>query len=234
MQIPWLERNHFLAQGRIVFSALPPVRREEGLSQACFARALFFLEESAYDLITSTGPNSSYHHLRGSDFSIWMTLRALRIHSTGTEKFTPAPFPGGLRACAVQGLNEDPLLFEVLFICHRFYPSFFYFIFLFVLDFVIHWNETSMGLHVFPIPIPPPTSLSTRSLLVFPVHQVRALVLCIQPGLLICFTLDNIQVSLLFSWNIPPSLSPTESKRLFYKSVSFFSVLHIGLSLTSF
>ena len=36
--------------------------------------------------------------------------------------------------------------------------------FLFVVDFVIHWNETAMGLHVFPIPIPPPTSLSTRSL----------------------------------------------------------------------
>ena len=33
-----------------------------------------------------------------------------------------------------------------------------------VVDFVIHWNETAMGLHVFPIPIPPPTSLSTRSL----------------------------------------------------------------------
>ena len=38
-------------------------------------------------------------------------------------------------------------------------------IFLFEVDFVIHWNETAMGLHVFPIPIPPPTSLSTRSLL---------------------------------------------------------------------
>ena len=38
------------------------------------------------------------------------------------------------------------------------------FFFLFVMDFVIHWNETAMGLHVFPIPIPPPTSLSTRSL----------------------------------------------------------------------
>ena len=38
------------------------------------------------------------------------------------------------------------------------------FFFLFVVNFVIHWNETSMGLHVFPIPIPPPTSLSTRSL----------------------------------------------------------------------
>ena len=31
-----------------------------------------------------------------------------------------------------------------------------------------------MDLHVFPIPIPPPTSFSTRSLWVFPVHQARA------------------------------------------------------------
>ena len=36
--------------------------------------------------------------------------------------------------------------------------------FFIVVDFVIHWNETAMGSHVFPIPIPPPTSLSTRSL----------------------------------------------------------------------
>ena len=40
--------------------------------------------------------------------------------STGTEEPTPAPFPGGLRACTVQGLDEDPLLFEVFFICHMF------------------------------------------------------------------------------------------------------------------
>ena len=38
----------------------------------------------------------------------------------------------------------------------------FFLFFLFVVNFVIHWNETAMGLHVFPIPIPPPTSLSTR------------------------------------------------------------------------
>ena len=33
---------------------------------------------------------------------------------------------------------------------------FFFFFFLFVVNFVIHWNKTAMGLHVFPIPIPPP------------------------------------------------------------------------------
>ena len=53
--------------------------------------------------------------------------------------------------------------------------------------FVIHWHESAMDIHVFPIPIPPPTSFSTRSLWVFPVHQVRALVSCIQPGLHLTF-----------------------------------------------
>ena len=75
-------------------------------------------------------------------------------------------------------------------------------------------------------PLPPPSLLnpsgSTRSLWVFPVHQARAHVSCIPPGLVICFTLDNIHVSMLFSWNIPPSPSPTESKSLFYTSVSLF------------
>ena len=85
----------------------------------------------------------------------------------------------------------------------------------------LKWN--SHGFTCIPHPdIPPPTSLSTRSLQVFPVHQVRALVSCIQPGLVICFTLDNMHVSMLFSWTIPPSPSPTESKRLFYTSVSLF------------
>ena len=88
--------------------------------------------------------------------------------------------------------------------------------------FVIHRHESAMDIHVFPILIPPPTSLSTQSLWVFPVHQARALVSCIQPGLVNCFTLDNIHVSMLFSWNIPPSPSPTESKSLFYTSVSLF------------
>ena len=98
----------------------------------------------------------------------------------------------------------------------------FYFIYLFLVVFVIHWHESAMDIHVFPIPIPPPTSLSTWFLWVFPVHQVQALVSCTRPRLVICFTLDNIHVLMLFSWNLPPSPSPTESKSLFYTSVSLF------------
>ena len=105
---------------------------------------------------------------------------------------------------------------------HLGFLSFFFIYFFIVVGFVIHWNESAMDLHVFTIPILPPTSLSAQSLWVFPVHQVWALVSCIQPGLVICFTLDNIHVSMLFSWNIPPSPSPRESKRLFYTSVSLF------------
>ena len=88
--------------------------------------------------------------------------------------------------------------------------------------FCIHRHKSAMNLHVFPILIPPPTSLSTRFLWVFPVHQARALVSCIPHGLVICFTIDNIHVSMLFSRNIPLSPSPTESKSLFYTSVSLF------------
>ena len=85
--------------------------------------------------------------------------------------------------------------------------------------------------------IPHPDPLSHLPLhpipLGFPRAQAQALVSCIQPGLVICFTLDNTHVSMLFSRNIPPSPSPTESKILFCTCV-FFSVLHIGLSLPSF
>ena len=100
--------------------------------------------------------------------------------------------------------------------------------------FAIHWHESAMDLHIFPIPTPPPASLSIPSLWVLPVHQPWALVSCIQPGLVICFTLDSILVSVLFSQNISPSPSPTESKSLILYICISFSILYIGLSLPFF
>ena len=89
-----------------------------------------------------------------------------------------------------------------------------------VVVFAIHWHESAMGVHVFPIlkPLPPPSPShpSGSSQCTSPEHSVS----CIKPGLVICFTCDNLHVSMLFSQIIPPSPSPTESKRLFYTSVS--------------
>ena len=45
-----------------------------------------------------------------------------------------------------------------------FFLIFILFFFNIVVVFVIHWRESAMDLHVFPIPIPPPTSLVPVSL----------------------------------------------------------------------
>ena len=94
--------------------------------------------------------------------------------------------------------------------------------------FAIHWHESAMGVHVFPMLNPPSTSLPIPSLWVIPVHQPWASCTIIETGLAICFTYDNIYVSVLFSQIIPPSSSPTESKRLFYTSVSLLLSYILG------
>ena len=97
--------------------------------------------------------------------------------------------------------------------------------------FAIHWHESAMSVHVFPILNPPPTSLPIPSLWVIPLHQPLALVSCIQHGLAICFTYDNIHVSMLFSQIIPP-LPSTESKSLLY--ICLFCCLTYRVIVTIF
>ena len=88
------------------------------------------------------------------------------------------------------------------------------------IGFAIHWHESAMGEHVFPswTPLPPPSPShpSGSSQCTCPEHPVS----CIETRLVICFTYANKHVSVLFCQIIPPSPSPTESKRLFYTSVS--------------
>ena len=66
--------------------------------------------------------------------------------------------------------------------------------------------------------LPPPSLYqpSGSSQCTSPKHPVS----CIESGLAIRFIYDIIHVSMPFSQIIPPSPSPTESKRLFYTSVS--------------
>ena len=66
--------------------------------------------------------------------------------------------------------------------------------------------------------LPPPSSyhLSGSPQFTSPKHPVS----CIKPRLAIRFLHDSIYVSMPFSQIIPPSPSPTESKSLFYTSVS--------------
>ena len=107
-----------------------------------------------------------------------------------------------------------------MFVC-LFVLILFYFLTLqYCIGFAIYQNESATGIHVFPIMNPPLSSLPIPSLWVVPVHQPKQPISCIEPGLATHFIYDIIHVSMPFSQIIPSSPSPTESKRLFYTSVS--------------
>ena len=96
---------------------------------------------------------------------------------------------------------------------------FIYFTLQYCIDFAIHQHESATGVDVFPILSLPPTSLPIPSLWVIPVHQPQASSTMHRTWTSDFFTYI-IHVSVLFSQIVPPSSSPTESKRLFYTSVS--------------
>ena len=74
------------------------------------------------------------------------------------------------------------------------------------IGFAKHQHASAMGIHVFPILNPPPTSLPIQSLWVIPVHQPQAS--CIRHRLLY----DIIHVLMPFSQIIPPVPLPQSPK----------------------
>ena len=105
-----------------------------------------------------------------------------------------------------------------IFILFIFLKILFYLTVQYCIGFAIYQHESATGVHVFPILNPPPSPYhpSGSSQCTSPKHPR----LCIEPGLATRFIYDIIHISMQFSQIIPPSPSPTESKRLFYTSVS--------------
>ena len=117
------------------------------------------------------------------------------------------------------------------FICKFWWKLFFFLTLQYCIGFAIYQNESTTGIHVFPILNPPPSPYhpSGLSQCTSPKHPVS----CIKPGLETRFMYDIIHVSMPFSQIIPPSPSPRVQKTVLYISVSF-AVLYTGLLLPSF
>ena len=104
------------------------------------------------------------------------------------------------------------------------------------IGFAIHQHESAMGVHMFPIPNPPPTSLPIPSLWVVPVYQPQVTSIMYQT-----WTGDSFHIWYYTCFNaiLPnhPTLSLSLSHRV-HKTVLYicvsFAVSHTGLSLPTF
>ena len=85
-----------------------------------------------------------------------------------------------------------------------------------VTKYIMHIHRCTCVPHSEPLLSPSPSHPSGSS----QCTGFECPVSCIELGLVICFTYGNIHVSMLFAQVIPPSPSPTESKSLFFISVS--------------
>ena len=94
------------------------------------------------------------------------------------------------------------------------------------IGFAIHWHESSMGVHVFPIldPLPSlsPSHPSGSSQCTSPQHPVS----CIEPWLAIYFTYRNIHVSMPFSKPSHPHPLPQSPKDCFINLCLFCCVTY--------
>ena len=99
------------------------------------------------------------------------------------------------------------------------------------IGFATHQHESAIGVHVFPILNPPPTSLPVPSLWVFQCTSPKHPVSCIEPGLVIRFIYDIIHVLMPFSQIILPL---PQSPKDFSIYLCLFCCLAYRLSLPSF
>ena len=116
--------------------------------------------------------------------------------------------------------------FFFLIYFYYYYYLFIYFTLQYCIGFAIHQHACAMGVHVFPILNPTPTSLPIPSLWVIQVHQPQASRILHRT-----WTGDSFLIWYYTCFNailpIHPPSSPTESKRLFYTSVSLLlSLIH--------
>ena len=133
------------------------------------------------------------------------------------------------------GTRCHDLCFLFFSVINSFFLILFHFLTLqYCIGFAIYWNESTAGIHVFPILNPPPSSLPIPSLWVVPVHQPQASSIVHQT-----WTGDSFHIWYYTCFNaILPnhptlSLSHRVPKTVLYISVSF-AVSYTGLSLPSF
>ena len=99
--------------------------------------------------------------------------------------------------------------------------------------FAIHQHESAMGVHVFPILNPPPTSLPIPSFWVIPVHQPQASCILHRTWTGDSFLIYYTCFKVILPNHPTLSLSHRVQKTVLYMCVSFV-VSHTGLSLPSF
>ena len=178
-----------------------------------------------WDLMNCSQPRSSVHGISQARILEWVAI-TLTIPSRGYSQHrdgTHIPCFG----------RQILFLFVFLLLLFNYKFTYFNWRLITILCWFCHTSTwICHGCTRVPHPEPPPTSLpyqaSGSSQCTSPEHPVS----CIEPGLVIHWTYDNIHVSMPFSQIIPPSLSHRVQKTVLYICVSF-AVSHTGLLLPS-